>query len=83
MARVGFVAPQDPLWTSTLDAMTRELVTDSLVYRYDPAAFPDGPQGAEGTFPVCTFSYVDALARAGRVDEARLAFETPAFIPTG
>jgi GH15 family glucan-1,4-alpha-glucosidase len=75
MARVGFIAPQDPLWTSTLDAMKEELVTDSLVYRYDPAASPDGLRGVEGTFSLCSFTYVDALARAGRVDEARLAFE--------
>jgi GH15 family glucan-1,4-alpha-glucosidase len=75
MAKVGFIAPQDPLWTSTLDAMTEELVTDSLVYRYDPAASPDGLLGAEGTFSLCSFTYVDALARTGRVDEARLAFE--------
>ena len=60
---------------STLDAMGDELVTDSLVYRYDPAASPDGLRGSEGTFSLCTFAYVDALARAGRLDEARLAFE--------
>jgi pentatricopeptide repeat protein len=45
------------------------------VYRYDPAASPDGLQGDEGTFSLCSFLYVDALARAGRVEEARLAFE--------
>ncbi len=75
MARVGFIAPRDPLWLSTLDAMDSELVTDSLVYRYNPSASPDGLRGSEGTFSLCTFSYVDALARAGRVDEARLIFE--------
>ena len=75
MATVGFIAPTDPMWTSTLDAMERELVTDSLVYRYDPAASPDGLAGDEGTFSLCTFNYVDALARAGRLDEARLTFE--------
>ena len=32
----GFIAPRDPMWLSTLDAMDRELVSDSLVYRYDP-----------------------------------------------
>ncbi|HET9899795.1 MAG TPA: glycoside hydrolase family 15 protein [Actinomycetes bacterium] len=75
MAMVGFVAAHDPLWTSTLDAMEEELVTDSLVYRYDPAASPDGLAGDEGTFSLCSFMFVDALAQAGRVEEARLAFE--------
>jgi GH15 family glucan-1,4-alpha-glucosidase len=55
--------------------MNDELVTDSLVYRYDPDASPDGLRGSEGTFSLCTFTYSDALARAGRVDDARLVFE--------
>jgi GH15 family glucan-1,4-alpha-glucosidase len=75
MATVGFIAPHDPQWLSTLNAMDRELVTDSLVYRYDPAASPDGLAGDEGTFSLCTFNYVTALARAGRLDDARLTFE--------
>jgi GH15 family glucan-1,4-alpha-glucosidase len=75
MSRVGFVTPNDPMWTSTLAAMDSELVTDSLVYRYNPEASPDGLRGSEGTFSLCTFAYVDALARAGRVDDAELAFE--------
>ena len=75
MPLVGFVAPRDPMWLSTLDAMKDELVSDSLVYRYDPAASPDGLRGSEGTFSICTFWYVDALARSGRVEEARLTFE--------
>jgi len=75
MERVGFVSPYDPMWGSTLDAMREELVTDSLVYRYDPSATPDGLRGSEGTFSLCTFAYVDALAGAGRLDEARLVFE--------
>ena len=72
---VGFIAPHDPRWQSTLRAMDDELVTDSLVYRYDPAASPDGLRGSEGTFSLCTFNYVDALAHAGRLDDARLTFE--------
>jgi len=71
----GFIAPRDPMWLSTLDAMDRELVSDSLIYRYNPAASPDGLRGDEGTFSLCTFWYVDALARAGRLEEARLVFE--------
>jgi pentatricopeptide repeat protein len=71
----GFISPTDPMWLSTLDGMDRELVSDSLVYRYNPAASPDGLHGEEGTFSLCTFLYVDALARAGRLDEAVLIFE--------
>jgi GH15 family glucan-1,4-alpha-glucosidase len=71
----GFITPTDPLWLSTLSAMDKELVSDSLVYRYNPAATPDGLRGSEGTFSLCTFLYVDALARAGRLEEAELTFE--------
>jgi GH15 family glucan-1,4-alpha-glucosidase len=75
MPQVGFVAPHDPMWVSTLEAMDRTLVSDSLVYRYDPAASPDGLRGSEGTFSICTFWYVQALARCGRLRDARLVFE--------
>jgi GH15 family glucan-1,4-alpha-glucosidase len=75
MPAEGFVSPVDPMWLSTLDAMDRELVSDSLVYRYNPAASPDGLHGDEGTFSLCTFLYVDALAQAGRLDDAILVFE--------
>jgi pentatricopeptide repeat protein len=71
----GFISPSDPMWLSTLDAMDRQLVSDSLVYRYNPAASPDGLHGDEGTFSLCTYLYVDALARAGRLDDAVLIFE--------
>jgi GH15 family glucan-1,4-alpha-glucosidase len=75
MPLVLFIAPRDPRWLSTLDAIGDELVSDSLVYRYNVEASPDGLQGDEGTFSMCSFWYVEALTRAGRVDEARLAFE--------
>ncbi|WP_405805184.1 glycoside hydrolase family 15 protein [Streptomyces sp. NBC_00210] len=75
MPTVGFITPDDPMWISTLDAMDQELVSDSLVYRYNPEASPDGLRGSEGTFSLCTFMYVDALARAGRIDQARLVLE--------
>jgi GH15 family glucan-1,4-alpha-glucosidase len=75
MPLVKFIAPTDPRWLSTLDAITKELVSDSLVYRYNVRASPDGLEGEEGTFSMCSFWYVEALARAGRLEEARLAFE--------
>ena len=74
MPLTGFVVPNDPRWQSTMSAMDKTLVDDSLVYRYDPKASPDGLPGSEGTFSLCTFLYVDALARAGRLDDARLTF---------
>ncbi|WP_431956977.1 glycoside hydrolase family 15 protein [Nocardia lijiangensis] len=75
MPRMGFLSPMDPAWLSTLDAMDQELVSDSLVYRYDPEASPDGLRGVEGTFNLCSFLYVEALARAGRLTQARYAFD--------
>ncbi|HEX4541397.1 MAG TPA: glycoside hydrolase family 15 protein [Acidimicrobiales bacterium] len=75
MPLVGFIAPKDPLWLSTLKGIDEELVTDSLVYRYNPSASPDGLEGSEGTFSLCSFFYVDALTRAGRLEEAQYAFE--------
>jgi GH15 family glucan-1,4-alpha-glucosidase len=75
MPLMKFIAPQDPRWLSTLDAISSELVSDSLVYRYNSDASPDGLAGREGTFSICTFWYVEALARAGHLDDARLIFE--------
>ena len=75
MPLTKFIAPTDPLWLSTLDAISEELVSDSLVYRYNVEASPDGLRGTEGTFSICTFWYVDALARSGRLEDARLTLE--------
>jgi GH15 family glucan-1,4-alpha-glucosidase len=75
-----FVAPTDPRMLRTLDAIMRAprdggLVVDSLVYRYNATETRDGLAGEEGTFSLCTFWLVEALTRAGLVDEARLIFE--------
>jgi len=77
MPLVKFIGARDPRMLSTLDQTQAELVSDSLVYRYDPAlAASDGLAGPrEGTFSMCTFWFVECLARAGRTDEARLTFE--------
>jgi GH15 family glucan-1,4-alpha-glucosidase len=75
MPLAKFVSPSDPKWLATLDALSSDLVSDSLVYRYDPGVSPDGLRGTEGTFSICSFWYVEALTRAGRTEQARLAFE--------
>jgi len=76
MPLVRFIGPTDPRWLTTLDAITRDLLDDTLVYRYRVGtAASDGLSGDEGTFSMCSFWYVECLARAGRLDEARLAFE--------
>ena len=72
---VKFVSPSDPRMLGTLDAIQRELESDHLVRRYDPRVSPDGLDGEEGTFSICTFWLAEALARAGRLEEARLTFE--------
>jgi GH15 family glucan-1,4-alpha-glucosidase len=72
---VNFVSPSDPRMLGTLDAIQRELESDHLVRRYDPRVAPDGLDGDEGTFSTCTFWLAEALARSGRLEEARLTFE--------
>ena len=76
MPLVKFVAPTDPRMLGTIEATRKLLVSDSLVYRYDPdCAAPDGLRGDEGAFSLCTFWWVEALTRAGYLREARLTFE--------
>ena len=54
----------------------KDLVEDSLVYRYrNENAASDGLSGVEGTFSMCSFWYVEALARKGDLDAARFYFE--------
>ena len=45
------------------------------MHRYDVEKSADSLEGDEGTFSLCTFWLVEALTRAGRLDEARLTFE--------
>lgn len=76
MPLVQFVAPADPRMLGTLERTLEELVSDSLVHRYAIGRGAcDGLTGTEGTFNMCTFWLVEALARAGRLDEARFLFE--------
>ena len=75
MPMVKFLAPRDPRFLSTLAVVEERLVYDSLVFRYDVLRSPDGVDGVEGTFSLCSFWYVEALTRAGRLEDARLALE--------
>lgn len=72
---VRFISPTDPRWLSHLKAVEEELVYDSLVYRYSSEVSPDGLEGEEGTFSICTFWYVECLSRAGQLQKARFYFE--------
>ncbi|MEW1748282.1 glycoside hydrolase family 15 protein [Streptomyces angustmyceticus] len=72
---VKFLSPKDPRFRATVRAIGEGLVTDSLVFRYDPKVSPDGLDGTEGTFSICSFWWVEALARTGQIDEARVALE--------
>ena len=53
--------------TATIAAIRRELGHGPLLDRYSGE---DGLAGGEGAFLCCSFWLVDALARAGRVDDA-------------
>ena len=78
MPMVEMLAPDDPRFLSTLALVEERLVSDSLVLRYDADTVDDGVEGGadgEGTFSLCSFWYVEALTRAGRLDDARLALE--------
>lgn len=78
MPLVFFVSPTDPRMLKTIEAVNSSpkkggLVSDSLVYRYNAEETPNGMQGQEGTFNICTFWLVEALTRAGRYDKQKLA----------
>ena len=74
MPLVRFAGPTDPRFLSTLERISQGLVADSLVHRYALTGH-DGIADSEGTFSLCTFWYVEALTRAGRIHEARGVFE--------
>ena len=78
MPMLKFLAPTDPRFLSSLAVIEERLVSDSLVFRYDPSHTADGVGQSgdpEGTFSLCSFWYVEALTRTGRLEEARLALE--------
>jgi len=76
MVLTKFAGPTDPRIVSTINRIQKELTSDSLVHRYNPkTAADDGLGSMEGTFSPCSFWMAESLARAGRLDEARLMLE--------
>jgi GH15 family glucan-1,4-alpha-glucosidase len=76
MPMVRFISPVDPMWLSTLRAIERTLIEDTLVRRYEvERTHVDGLPGGEGSFTACSFWYVECLARAGDLEKAQLLFE--------
>ena len=75
MPMVRFISPVDPMWLSTMRAIERTLIEDTLVHRYDERTQVDGLPGEEGSFTACSFWYVECLARAGDLEKAQLLFE--------
>jgi GH15 family glucan-1,4-alpha-glucosidase len=76
MTLTHFVSADEPRWRSTLQVVEKTLGMDVLLYRYrdDPPAV-DGLPGEEGTFTLCSFWYVEALAKSGEVIHALDCFE--------
>ena len=76
MPMVKFISPTDPRWLSTLREIEQDLVDDSLVFRYRVrGAASDGLLGDEGTFTMCSFWYIEVLARGGDPQKARFLFD--------
>jgi alpha,alpha-trehalase len=70
---VGFIDARDPRMLATMDAIEDNLTDPrGLVYRYRA---PDGIDGGEGTFLLCTFWLAHARALAGQLERATAVFE--------
>jgi GH15 family glucan-1,4-alpha-glucosidase len=70
LCRMSYVDVRGPKFASVVDAVRDELdAGDGLLYRYS------GQERQEGAFVACSFWLVEALARSGRVDEARTVME--------
>jgi GH15 family glucan-1,4-alpha-glucosidase len=77
MPILGFLPATDERMRSTIDAIARELTEDGLVLRYrnEEGMNADGLTGEEGTFVICSFWLVSALAKAGEVERAEALFD--------
>jgi alpha,alpha-trehalase len=68
---VRFLPPDDPRVRATVLAIAEELTVDGMVLRYRTEETDDGLRGEEGTFTICSFWLVSALAEIGEVTRAR------------
>lgn len=76
LSLTGFIDARDPRMLSTIESIQRELTHPPHVYRYNiDHAANDGLKGHEGTFNICSFWLVEALAKANRLEEAWLSLE--------
>ncbi len=71
MPLLRFLPPDDPRIRATVLAIADELTEDGLVLRYRTDQTDDGLPGREGTFLICSFWLVSALAEIGEVTRAR------------
>ena len=72
MAEIGFIDPMDPRYIATVERVDEELREGNHVYRY---RIEDDFGRPKTAFTACTFWHIDALARVGRIEEARDMFE--------
>jgi GH15 family glucan-1,4-alpha-glucosidase len=78
MPIMGFLPATDERMRSTIEAIADDLTKDRLVLRYmnEEGLNSDGLRGEEGTFVICSFWLVTALAMAGEVHGAEELFDT-------
>ncbi len=70
------IAADHPRMVATTEAIARELgAGGSLLYRYLPERSPDGLEGDEGAFLLCSFWMIDNLVLQGRIAEAQEQFD--------
>ena len=65
---LGFLPPDDERVRNTVLAIADELTEDDLVLRYKVDSTDTGFEGKEGTFTICSFWLVTALAMIGELD---------------
>lgn len=75
MPRMGYIDPRDPRMLATTRRIQQELGVDGLLYRFPPGTRYDGVEGGEHLFAICSFWWVDCMARQGRVDDAQALYE--------